>query len=862
MAGRDLTVRFLGDAGGLGQSVATAGSTMTGFGQNVAAAGSKMSVFGGELNQAGIKLTGLGRESDQADSKLRQLGTGAGAGIASEVGRVGQALQGLGRESDQANTKLRKMGDGVASSLGSELNKAESQLDGFTSKLGTAAKAAGVAAGAAGGAALASGFAASLDIEVSTRKLEAQLGGASEMSRAAGEVAGSLYANSYGESLGQVSEAVRSVIQSGALMEDAVNSQIESVTARAMSLGQAFDQDVGEVMRAVAQMVRTDMAPSAEAALDVLARGFQTGGDKAQDLLDTFNEYGTQFRKLGLDGQTAMGLISQGLQAGARDADVVADAIKEFSIRAIDGSATTVKAFQDLGLNAQEMTAKIAAGGPAASGALQLILDKIRGVEEPAKRAEIAFGLFGTQSEDLGAALLALDPSKAAQGLGNVAGAAERLDKTISDTAQAKITGMQRAFEAWTVSLVATQGPLGTVAAGVMAFAPGGLDIAGNIGMIALATKGMGLSALTATPFVRGLWVALTGPIGLAVLAIGAAVALIIIHWDTIKRWATETIPNAVRDGFNAAGAAVWHWASVTVPEAVRGGLGAASQAVWHWASVTVPESVRTGLTAAGQAVWHWASVTVPDNVRGGLDAAGQAVWHWASVTVPENVRNGLTTAGEAVWHWASVTVPDGIKNGLGNAGRMLYDSGVAIVSGFWDGLVARWNQMVDWVRQGLASLRALFPGSPAKEGPFSGRGWVTHSGRAITGDFAASIRRGIPQVVRAGKQMAVSLHKQTSVAPTQLARWGNLTTRHGFGGGSMASITRQGLVRTQGSEEPISQWYHRGLAAGGTGGGGGGQPPIRLDPDSALARLIMELIRKQTRTRGGGDAQLVIGRA
>ncbi|MGH3598934.1 MAG: phage tail tape measure protein, partial [Pseudonocardiaceae bacterium] len=364
---------------------------------------------------------------------------------------------------------------------------AESKLSKFSSKMGTVLKTAGVAAGAIGGAAIASGIANTLNVETAQKKLQAQLGGTGPMAAEMGGIAGKLYANAYGENLGEVNDAVLQVVHSGALMEDATNEQIQSITAQAMSMKQVFGVDVADSMRAVGQMMRTGMAPDAQAAMDILVRGFQNGNDKAGDLLDTFNEYSTQFRKLGLDGQTAMGLISQGLQAGARDSDLVADAIKEFSIRAVDGSKTTAEGFQAIGLNADQMTAKIAQGGPVASAALGETLNALRAVKDPAERAQVAVKLFGTQAEDLGAALFALDPSRAVGAMGQVAGAAQKMDATIGDTAQNKITSMQRSWDQWTTSLVAANGPLGSAAAGVMAFGQSGLSMAGNMAMVGVA---------------------------------------------------------------------------------------------------------------------------------------------------------------------------------------------------------------------------------------------------------------------------------------------------------------------------------------------------------------------------------------
>lgn len=328
-----------------------------------------------------------------------------------------------------------------ASVLGDEL---AGGADGAASKFGGLFKAGMVGVGLAAGAVLAKGISDAISAEQSTDKLAAQLGLSPEEATRLGGVAGDLYAQAYGDSLGQVNEALKGAIQSGLVDENATNAELESVTAKALDLAAAFDQDVNGATAAAGQLIRTGMAKDADEAFDIITRGFQEGVDKSGDFLDTINEYGTQFRKVGLDGAAMTGLLTQGLQAGARDADIVADSIKEFSIRAVDGSALTAESFGRLGLSGEEMAAKIAAGGPEAAAALDQTLDKLRAVEDPAERAQIAVGLFGTQAEDLGDALFALDPSEATKGLGDMAGAAEEMGATLNDNAATKIEAFKR----------------------------------------------------------------------------------------------------------------------------------------------------------------------------------------------------------------------------------------------------------------------------------------------------------------------------------------------------------------------------------------------------------------------------------
>lgn len=325
--------------------------------------------------------------------------------------------------------------------------KATKDSSGAFDKFATFVKgAATVAASAAAGigAALLKGVTDAYDAEAANDKLAASLGLPPERAAELGAAAGAVYRDAYGESLGEVNDVIARLFKDGLVPEDATNDAIEGMTKRVLDTATAFDQDLGAVTRGVSNLMRNGLAPDAEAAFDIVTRGFQQGADKAEDFLDTLNEYGTQFRKLGIDGADATGLITQGLAAGARDGDKVADALKEFSIRAIDGSELTKQAFTDLGVDANLMAQQIAAGGPAARAGLDQILDGLRGVQDPIKRSQIAVGLFGTQAEDLGDALYALDLDTAAKGLGNIAGAADRMGNTLNDNPAAKIEAFKR----------------------------------------------------------------------------------------------------------------------------------------------------------------------------------------------------------------------------------------------------------------------------------------------------------------------------------------------------------------------------------------------------------------------------------
>ncbi|WAL76428.1 phage tail tape measure protein [Kitasatospora sp. YST-16] len=323
----------------------------------------------------------------------------------------------------------------------------EAAGEGFTGKLGGFLKGGLVAVGALAAGVLAKGFMNALDQGEINGKLQASLGTTPETASRYGKAAGQLYAHGISDSVEEAAQGVSAVMRAGILPPDATNAQIESITGKVSDLSKTFELDLAQTGNAVGQMLKTGLAKDGTEALDLMTSAMQRMGPRADDLSDTMNEYSTKFRDLGLSGADAMGLMAQGMAAGARDTDVMADALKEFQIRATDGSAASKTAYEAIGLDAEAMTKKIAAGGAGAKEGLQQVLDGLKAIKDPADRSAAAVGLFGTKAEDAGLALYAMDPRTAVAALGETAGAAERMGTALHDNAKTKLEGFKRSFE-------------------------------------------------------------------------------------------------------------------------------------------------------------------------------------------------------------------------------------------------------------------------------------------------------------------------------------------------------------------------------------------------------------------------------
>jgi TP901 family phage tail tape measure protein len=561
-------------------------------------------------------------------------------------------------------------------------------------------QAGAAVAGVAIGAALTAGLMKAMEKDAANSLLAAQLGASPAMAKEFGEISGHLYAQGFGENITDVNNALKAVWQNGLLPEDAAKADIEKVTALVIAAAGIMEEETGRVAQAVSKMLRTGMAQSAEEALDIVVRSTQQGLNASEDLLDTLNEYSTQFRKVGLDGVTAMGLVSQALKNGARDSDVAADAVKEFSIRAVDGSKGAADAYKALGFDAKKMIAILARGGPEARAALDEILDRIRATRGSADAATIAFGLFGTQSEDLGEALYSMDLSTAADQLGDVAGAAQKAADTMGGSSAAKFESFKRALEEAFVNQISKALPYlngildwakkHETAATTLVTTLTGLAVV--IGILIVAVK-----AYTAATAIAAAVSAAT-PFGLIVLAIAAVIAIIVAlvyywdevkaafvaGWDAVARFFTETIPGW------------WDWLvaqAKALPGKALDALKALPEILWSLFTEALNRAAFAVGYGIGTIFRFW--LELPGRIWGILTRIPGLLWDlwkWAMQQQINAVRWGIDTVILAfknlpsiLWN-AGVSAIQGLINGILNMAGRLRDLAWNLAKSFLNG--------------------------------------------------------------------------------------------------------------------------------------------------------------------------------
>lgn len=205
-----------------------------------------------------------------------------------------------------------------------------------------------------------------------------------------------------------------------------------------------------------------------------------------------------------------------------------------------------------------------------------------------------------------------------------------------------------------------------------------------------------------------------------------------------------------------------------------------------------------------------------------GSKIAGRASSAGASML--STIRSHLTSAVTSI-----SGLPGRAASALGNLGTRLYNSGQALIRGFINGIKSMGSGVASAASNLLSTARDFFPNSPAKRGPFAGRGWVGYSGQAIGNALASSMLAQQNTVRNAARSLTAS-------------------AQQGLGG---ANSPFASLMSAPGAS-----------TAGGAGGRGGVmEHRIRVDVTGADGEF-KKVMRKIVRVDGRGSSQTAFGGA
>lgn len=240
------------------------------------------------------------------------------------------------------------------------------------------------------------------DLDEAVRRYKAAGGEFTEATRGA---ISDEFSRGLAESPQQVAEAA-AALDKGGQGGDRLAASLQSVYDYA-TLAQ---KPVEDTVKAALQLVATGQAADVSEAVDLLATGFQNGADKAGDMLDVVGEFSGAFRAVGIDGAQQIALLDAGLDAGARNASVVADAFKGLG-ETLRASLTTgvgdagFDALASLGLT--DLGTQVAEGKKSGAELAMSVVDGVKeqiesGAITPVEGNQLIAAIFGGSVDELG----------------------------------------------------------------------------------------------------------------------------------------------------------------------------------------------------------------------------------------------------------------------------------------------------------------------------------------------------------------------------------------------------------------------------------------------------------------------------
>lgn len=231
-------------------------------------------------------------------------------------------------------------------------------------------------------------------------------------------------------------------------------------------------------------------------------------------------------------------------------------------------------------------------------------------------------------------------------------------------------------------------------------------------------------------------------------------------------------------------------------------------------------ERFRASVVARFTAVVNWAR-GFPGRMVSALASLGGRLMSLASGAL-SRFRAAVISGGNSALAWIR-GLPGRAASALGNLSGYLVSSGRSLISGFVRGIRDKVGDVTSAVGSVVSKARDLLPFSPAKEGPFSGRGWTLYSGRAISESIAEGLAQRATLVQRAAAAVARSARDAVSAPIAGSPALSGIAGGAILGVGAMrasstgsqttvnltVSLTNEGII---GSQFEMENWLTRAL--------------------------------------------------
>lgn len=218
----------------------------------------------------------------------------------------------------------------------------------------------------------------------------------------------------------------------------------------------------------------------------------------------------------------------------------------------------------------------------------------------------------------------------------------------------------------------------------------------------------------------------LGGVLVAALDAVVAALTLVVVFFTSVISAVTDFVnflvgvPANVQSFVDQVGAFFGQ-----LPGLIGGFLAGVIASIGAWVAGIVAQAVQAGSQFLSSVGGFFGQL--PGQVGGFLSSVIGTVGGWVS-----------SMGGKAAE--AASTFGSNLINGLMGIIGQAQSAGSAIVQGLIDGIMGMIGAAGDAIGSVVGRIASFLPHSPAKRGPFSGKGWTPYSGRAIVHGLAEGI--------------------------------------------------------------------------------------------------------------------------
>ena len=646
-------------------------------------------------------------------------------------------------------------------------------------------------------------------------------------------------ATSWSNLQNSVTKAVASVIN--AIGPEAITAPMQAASGLIKGLGDDAASVVTDVKGYLSDLWAS-FAPQVDLSPLELAGGYLQGiSDSAGAVLGSLAGLGTGFVESGaaaqvLDGALqaldgAIGFVTAVVQPAADWVRTLLDRMSENGTLQAFGDAAqalgdALKSVMDNASLVVDDLTGVGDSSDTARGAADLLKASLDGVRDV---AELVGGAFDAMSRNLDAVEPAIVAVATAIGAVKVSSGVTSAAKTLGDLGAA-------------VSLAkeAVQGGRGVLESVSSAFGALGSDAgpaATAVGSVAGKLSSLKAAAEKAGGGITGLSSALgIGPWGLVAAAIAAVVAGLVWFftqtetgralWAQFTQFLSQAWDAAVQ-ALSAGVSAVVSFFTVTIPQALQSALAWLQQlpAMLLGLLQQLPVMLATALglvigVVAGLAV-SLAELAVqggqaflanlvsfftqlPGQVAAFLQSAVAFVASFAAQLAADATQAGSSFVQGVVTFFTKL--PGQVAAFLASAiaaiasfAAQLPGQAVAAGQGFLSGIRSGFQAAVDAVSNGLSAIRDFFPFSPAKVGPFSGRGYTTYSGMALMRGLGEGALHGAASARADVAHALEGVRSEMAAEPLRFAasadRWrgtGQPRAEAAVSGGAAATVVNQ----------------------------------------------------------------------